>query len=74
MALSDQDRRAFQRDPRSYRQDHFDTLIQRFGDGRIFRRQMDDLPYLDGERHARVRHHMLAAFHGIDLPALVVLS
>lgn len=65
---------AHMRDPRSYRQDHLDTLIQRFGDGRIFRRQMDDLPYLDGERHARVRHHMLAAFHGIDLPALVVLS
>ena len=61
---------AHMRDPRCHRQDHLDKLIRRFGDERIFRRQMDDLPYLDGERHARVRHHMIAAFRGIDLEAL----
>lgn len=61
---------AHMRDPRCYRQDHLDKLIQRFGDERIFRRQMHDLPYLDGERHGRVRQHMLAAFRSIDLVAL----
>ncbi|NBW63287.1 MAG: cytochrome P450, partial [Synechococcaceae bacterium WB4_1_0192] len=61
---------AHMRDPRCYRQDHLDKLIQRFGDERIFRRQIHDLPYLDGERHGRVRQHMLAAFRSIDLVAL----
>lgn len=58
------------RDPRCFREDHLDKLIARFGDERIFRRQKVDLPYLDGERHARVRQHVMAAFRGIDLQDL----
>jgi cytochrome P450 len=58
------------RDPRCYRQDHLDKLIARFGDERIFQRQKVDIPYLDGERHAKVRQHVMGAFRSIDLPDL----
>ena len=61
---------ALMRDPRCRRQDHLDKLIQRFGDDRIFRRQKVDIPYMDGEDHARVRHHVMSAFNGIDMVAL----
>lgn len=58
------------RDPRCLRQDHLDKLIHRFGEDRIFRRQKADLPYIDGEEHTRLRHHVVAAFRGIDMAAL----
>lgn len=85
MPVSDAERRAFaqdpclpghpeceehMRDPRCLREDHLDKLIARFGDDRIFRRQKVDLPYLDGERHARVRQHVMGAFRSINLQDL----
>jgi cytochrome P450 len=61
---------AHMRDPRCLRQAHLDKLVERFGDGRIFGRQKLDIPYMDGEPHARVRKHVMAAYHGIDMQAL----
>lgn len=61
---------AHMRDPRCLRQAHLDKLVERFGDGRIFARQKLDIPYMDGEAHASVRKHVMAAYHGIDLQAL----
>lgn len=58
------------RDPRCLRQAHLDKLVERFGSGRIFARQKLDIPYMDGEPHTRVRKHVMAAYHGIDMQAL----
>jgi cytochrome P450 len=59
------------RDPRFSRQDHLDKLIARFGrNGHIYERQKLDIPYMDGKQHARMRQHVIKAYHGIDLLAL----
>ncbi len=70
VVLGHSESEALMRDPRCLRQDHLDKLIQRFGDERIFRRQQGDIPYMDGERHNRMRQHVMSAFSGIDLVAL----
>lgn len=46
---------AHMRDSRCLRQAHLDTLVERFGNDRIFARQKLDIPYMDGEPHASVR-------------------
>ncbi|QPN64724.1 cytochrome P450 [Synechococcus sp. CBW1004] len=61
---------AHMRDPRCLRRAHLDKLVEKFGSGRIFARQKLDIPYMDGEPHASVRKHVMAAYHGIDLQAL----
>ena len=58
------------RDHRFSRQQHLDKLISRFGSGHIFERQKNDLPYMDGFDHAKLRHHVTNAYRGIDFPAL----
>ena len=58
------------RDHRFSRQQHLDKLISRFGSGHIFERQKNDLPYMDGSDHAKLRHHVMNAYRGIDFPAL----
>ena len=61
---------ACMRDPRLHRQEHLDKLIRTFGSDRIYQRQKLDVPYMDGDAHAKARQHVLAAFHAIDLVAL----
>jgi|LauGreDrversion4_2_1035121.scaffolds.fasta_scaffold71432_2 cytochrome P450 len=63
---------ALMRDPRILRQAHLDSLLKRFGEGRIFERQKADLPYMDGEPHASARRHVMTAYRGIDMGALSV--
>ena len=58
------------RDHRFSRQQHLDKLISRFGSGHIFERQKNDLPYMDGSDHAKLRHHVTNAYRGIDFSAL----
>jgi cytochrome P450 len=58
------------RDHRFSRQHHLDKLISRFGSGHIFERQKNDLPYMDGSDHAKLRHHVTNAYRGIDFSAL----
>lgn len=58
------------KDARFSRQSHLDKLIARFGDGHIFERQKNDLPYMDGCDHDRLRHHIANAYRGIDFKAL----
>ena len=58
------------KDHRFSRQQHLDKLISRFGTGHIFERQKNDLPYMDGHDHARMRHHVTNAYRRIDFPAL----
>ncbi len=61
---------AHMHDPRCSRQRHLDKLIERFGSGHIFHDQKLDIPYMDGEPHALVRHHVIDAFRAIDIPSL----
>ncbi len=58
------------KDARFSRQSHLDELIDRFGDGHIFERQKQDLPYMDGREHSRLRHHIAQAYRGIDFQSL----
>lgn len=58
------------KDHRFSRQQHLDKLISRFGAGHIFDRQKNDLPYMDGTDHARMRHHVINAYRRIDFPSL----
>ena len=58
------------KDHRFSRQQHLDKLISRFGNGHIFERQKNDLPFMDGHDHARMRHHVTNAYRRIDFPAL----
>ena len=58
------------KDARFSRQSHLDELISRFGAGHIFERQKQDLPYMDGREHVRLRHHVAQAYRGIDFHAL----
>ena len=58
------------KDHRFSRQQHLDKLISRFGSGHIFERQKNDLPYMDGRDHARMRHHVINAYRRIDFPSL----
>ena len=58
------------KDARFSRQSHLDELIDRFGDGHIFERQKQDLPYMDGREHSRLRHHVAQAYRGIDFQSL----
>ena len=58
------------RDHRFSRQQHLDKLISRFGSGHIFERQKNDLPYMDGSDHAKLRHHVTNAYRGIDFSSL----
>ncbi len=61
---------AHMHDPRCSRQRHLDKLIDRFGSGHVFHDQKLDIPYMDGEPHALVRHHVIEAFRAIDIPRL----
>jgi hypothetical protein len=70
VVLSYREAAACMRDPRLHRQEHLDKLIQRFGTDRIYQKQKVDLPYMDGEAHAKARQHVLAAYHAIDLQEL----
>jgi len=58
------------KDARFSRQSHLDELIARFGAGHIFERQKQDLPYMDGRDHDRLRHHIAQAYRAIDFQAL----
>ena len=58
------------KDHRFSRQQHLDKLISRFGTGHIFERQKNDLPYMDGHDHAKMRHHVINAYRRIDFPSL----
>ena len=58
------------RDLRFSRQNHLDKLIARFGVQRIFERQKLDIPYMDGEKHNRMRKHVTQAYRGINLAGL----
>ena len=58
------------KDVRFSRQSHLDELIHRFGRGHIFERQKQDLPYMDGREHSRLRHHVAQAYRGIDFQSL----
>ena len=58
------------KDHRFSRQQHLDKLISRFGAGHIFERQKNDLPYMDGHDHAKMRHHVINAYRRIDFPSL----
>jgi len=58
------------KDHRFSRQQHLDKLISRFGNGHIFERQKNDLPFMDGHDHARMRHHVTNAYRRIDFSAL----
>ena len=58
------------KDHRFSRQQHLDKLISRFGNGHIFEKQKNDLPYMDGSDHARLRHHVTNAYHGIEFSTL----
>ncbi len=61
---------AHMHDPRCSRQRHLDKLIDRLGSGHLFHDQKLDIPYMDGEPHAQVRHHVMETFRGIDIPGL----
>ncbi|MFY8147815.1 MAG: cytochrome P450 [Prochlorococcaceae cyanobacterium] len=61
---------AHMHDPRCSRQLHLDKLIDRLGSGHLFHEQKLDIPYMDGEPHAQVRHHVMETFRGIDIPGL----
>ncbi|NKB74962.1 MAG: cytochrome P450 [Synechococcus sp. s2_metabat2_7] len=58
------------KDHRFSRQQHLDKLISRFGTGHIFERQKHDLPFMDGQDHAKMRHHVINAYRRIDFPSL----
>ena len=59
------------RDSRLSRHDHLDHLISRFGhNGQIYEHQKQDLPYMDGKQHARMRQHVSKAYRGIDMAGL----
>jgi len=58
------------KDARFSRQSHLDELIARFGHGHIFERQKNDLPYMDGREHARLRHHVAQAYRGVEFQSL----
>ena len=62
------------KDARFSRQSHLDELIARFGHGHIFERQKNDLPYMDGREHARLRHHVTQAYRGIDFQLLATFT
>ena len=62
------------KDARFSRQSHLDELIARFGYGHIFERQKNDLPYMDGREHARLRHHVTQAYRGIDFQLLATFT
>jgi len=58
------------RDPALVRQPERDRLAQMYGNSDIYTKQKLDLPYMDGDSHRSMRHHVLAAYHAIDLADL----
>lgn len=58
------------RDPLLDREAERDRLAQIYGNSDIYKMQKMDLPYMDGERHRKMRRHVINAYRAIDFDDL----